>query len=221
VLAGVLSMPLGFIIAFSTVGGAYTGMRYFNPISKVIFILGVPILSWRIAKELFLWIKPDVIDLRDSEDTTFHSATLEAKSLLPAFKKNPPWRIELTSDAAEFLEEGGSQHFSVAKNEAYQYIKFFFPTGNNLSYPYGIMVRLEGNKYRFIFKNNKFDLSQFVSWLGSTERRFAVIKPVRTIILVMILVGIIAFFYVSLIFGSLCIAYGIYLINRLNFLMTQ
>ena len=221
VLAGVLSMPLGFIIAFSTVGGPYTGMRYFNPISKLIFILGVPIVSWGIAKELFLWIKPNVMDLRDSESKAFHSATLEAKRLLPVFKKNPSWRIKLTSDAAELLETGGSQHFRVAQNEAYQYIKLFFPTGNNLSYPYGIMVRFEGKKFRFILKNQKLELPQLFLWLGSTERRFAVIKPVRTIILGMIILGIIAFFYVSLILGFLCIVYGAYLIYRLNRLLAH
>jgi len=221
VLAGVFSIPFGFIMAFSTVGGEYTGMRYFNPISKFIFIVGVPIVSWGIAKELFLWIKPEVMDLRNFKDNTGHSATLKAKRLLPAFRKKPSWKIKLTSDAAEFLEEKGSQHFRLAKNEAYQFINLFFPSGNNLSYPYGIAVRLEGKKYRFILENRKLDLSQLFKWLGSTERIFSVMKPARTIILGMIILGIIAFFYISIILGFLCIAYGIYLIYRLNWLLTH
>jgi hypothetical protein len=220
-LAGLLSMPLGFIIAFSTVGGLYTGMRYFTPISKFIFILGIPVVSWGIAKELFLWTKPDVLDLHVSENKTLHSATLEAKRLLPAFKKNPSWQIKLTLDAAEFSEEGGIQNFRVAQNEAYQYIKLIFPTGKNLSYPYGIMVRFEGKKFRFILKNQKLELPQFFSWLGSTERRFAVVKIARSIILGIIILGIIAFFYVSFILGFLCIFYGAYLIYRLNCLLAH
>jgi len=63
-------------------------MRYFNPISKFIFFLGVPIVSWGIANELFLWIKSDLMDLPDSENKAFLSATFAAKRLLPVFKKN-------------------------------------------------------------------------------------------------------------------------------------